>query len=347
MKEEKMNVFKTWMKLILLPQYYVTLGLVIFLFCLPALYESAFYTQVMIMVIFFAYLTACWNIISGYAGQLSIGNATFMMIGAYTSTLLFINLGLSPWIGMIVGGIIAAFAGFLIGYPTFRLRGAYFSIATIVWAEGLRKIVENTEHIGKLTIGGAEGLTLPLLHHAFLQYQFVDKIYYYYIILIMMFGILYVTYRIDRSKIGYYLTAIREDEEAAQALSINVRKYKLIALMISAFCTALAGTFYAQLMLYIEPNGVGGLPISIEMLLLGVIGGRGTILGPVLGAFLLVPIREMTRTYVGTTYLGAHLVIYGLIMVVVILFLPHGIEGPIKKGFLRLTGRGSRTNPVS
>ena len=315
------------------------LSLIAFLFLLPVFLGSAFFTQVLIMIVFFAYLTACWNIISGYAGQLSIGNAAFMMIGAYTSTLLFMKLGITPWIGMIAGGLLAAAAALLIGYPTFRLRGAYFSIATIVWSEGLRKIFENTEKIGNLTFGGAEGLTIPLMHNAPLQYQFIDKDYYYYIILILMLIIVYLTYRIDRAKIGYYLTAIREDEDAAQALGINVRRFKLKAFMISAFFTALGGTFYAQLMLYIEPHGVGGLSLSIEMLLLGVIGGRGTIMGPILGAFLLVPVREMARTYIGSTYLGAHFVLYGLIMVIVILFLPHGIEEPIKRGWSRLIQR--------
>lgn len=318
------------------PQNYLGLGLVALLFLFPAFIKSMFYIQVMILVIFFAYLTSCWNILSGYAGQLSIGNAVFVMIGAYTSTLLFANLGLTPWIGMFIGGALAVFVGILVGYPTFRLRGAYFAIATIAVAEGLRKIVENTERIGKLNIGGAEGLTIPLLHHAPFQYQFVNKVYYYYIILIFMFVGLYVTYRIDRSKIGYYLTAIREDEDAAQALGIDGRKYKLLAISVCAFFTALAGSFYAQLMLYIEPSGVGGLSLSIEMLLLGVIGGRGTILGPVIGAFCLVPVREMARTYIGTTYLGAHLVIYGSIMAIVILFLPHGIEEPIKKVYFGL-----------
>jgi branched-chain amino acid transport system permease protein len=322
------------------PQGALGLILIAFLFLLPVLLDSAFYNQVLIMIVFFAYLTACWNVISGYAGQLSIGNAAFMMIGAYTSTILFMMLGVTPWVGMIAGGGVAALASFLIGYPTFRLRGAYFSIATIVWAEGLRKIFENTEKIGKLHFGGAEGLTIPLMHNSPFFFQFVDKIYYYYIILTLMLLILYVTFRIDRSKIGYYLTAIREDEDAAQALGINVRRYKLTAFMISAFFTAIGGTFYAQLILYIEPNGVGGLSLSIEMLLLGVIGGRGTILGPILGAFLLVPIREMARTYIGSTYLGAHLVIYGLIMVVVILFLPHGIEGPIKNACARIARKG-------
>ena len=319
------------------PANLVLLFAAAFLLAIPRIVESAFYIQVLIMIVFFAYLTACWNIISGYAGQLSIGNAVFVMIGAYTSTFLFAELNISPWIGMIAGGLCAAAAAFLIGFPAFRLRGAYFSIATIVWAEGLRKIVENTDHIGKLHVGGAEGLTIPLLDQSLLYYQFEDKSYYYYTILLMMFAVVALTYWIDRSKLGYYLTAIREDEDAAKALGINVRKYKLIAFMICAFLTALAGTFYAQLMLYIEPSGVGGLPLSIEMLLLGVIGGRGTILGPILGAFLLVPIREMARTYIGTTYLGAHLVIYGSLMVIVILFLPHGIEEPAKRAILRLT----------
>ena len=330
-----------WLRL---PRNWLLVFVMALAICVPAIVQSAFWLQVLIMVVFFAYLTACWNIVAGYAGQLSIGHAAFVMIGAYTSSLLFIELGISPWLGMLAGGLLAALAGFVVGYPTFRIRGSYFAIATIVWAEGLRKIFENTERIGRVTIGGAEGLTIPLLHHAALQYQFDDKAYYYYVILAMTAGMVYLTYRIDRSKMGYYLTAIREDEDAARALGINVRKYKLLALVISAFFTALAGTYYAQLFLYIEPLGVGGLPISIEMLLLGVIGGRGTILGPILGASFLVPVRELARTYVGTTYLGAHLVIYGLIMAAVILFLPHGIEEPVRKLFGRLGGSSEATN---
>ena len=321
------------------PSKILLLTALVILLAIPLLVESPFFLQVMIMIIFFAYLTACWNIISGYAGQLSIGNAAFVMIGAYTSTLLFSECGLTPWIGMFVGGICAAAVAFLIGYPTFRLRGAYFSIATIVWAEGLRKIFENTERIGSMYFGGAEGLTIPLMHHAVGYYQFDDKSYYYYTILLLTLGVIALTYAIDRSKLGYYLTAIREDQDAARALGINVRKYKLIAFMITAFLTALAGTFYAQLILYIEPGGVGGLQLSISFLLIGVIGGRGTIFGPILGAFLLVPIQELARLYIGTTYIGAHLVIYGALMVGVILFLPYGIEEPIRKAVEWLDSR--------
>jgi len=318
------------------PKHYIGLFLVLLLLAFPLVVTSSFYIQIMIMVLFFAYLSSCWNIISGYAGQLSIGQAVFLMVGAYTSSLLFSNLGLSPWIGMLIGGLLAVVLGLLIGYPTFRLRGAYFAIATIVWAEGLRKIVENTEYIGGLKIGGAEGLTIPLIHHSLANYQFVNKTYYYYIMLGLMLLIIYLTYRIDRSKLGYYLSAVREDEDAARALGVDVRKYKLMAMAISAFFTALAGTFYAQLLLYIEPVDIGGIALSIEMLLIGVIGGRGTIIGPIVGAFLLVPCKELVRTYTGTTYIGAHLVFYGAIMVAVILFFPQGLERPFRRCYLGL-----------
>ena len=321
------------------PQKYLVLCLVAILFLFPFLVRSGYYIQVMIMIIYFAYLSSCWNILAGYAGQLSIGNAAFVLIGAYIPTLLSLNLGLTPWIGMLIGGLVAAFLGFIVGYPTFRLRGAYFAISTMVLAEGLMRVVENIEYIGKVQIGGAEGLCLPMYHNSPFQFQFVDKNYYYYIILIMMLAVVYITYRIDRSKMGYYLWAIREDEDAAEALGVDVRKYKLLACIVSGFFTALAGTFYAQLMLYFDPVGVGGVSLSIEMVLIGVIGGRGTIIGPIIGAFLLIPIREMSRLYVGTTFLGAHLVIAGSILVIVILFFPHGVELPIMKLFNRICER--------
>ncbi len=179
-------------------------------------------------------------------------------------------------------------------------------------------------------INGARGILLPLKGHAPIYYQFLDKRYFYYIILVMLVIIFYITYRIARSKLGYYLMAGGEEKEAAEALGINVPRCKLIAMAISTFFTALGGTFYMQLVHYIYPRGIVSLDLSFEIAFIAIIGGRGTLLGPIVGAVLLVPSAELTRTYLGGSYEGIHLMLYGAVLMAVMLFKPRGLMEPLE-----------------
>jgi branched-chain amino acid transport system permease protein len=203
-----------------------------------------------------------WNIIGGFAGQYSFGHAAFLGIGAYTSTLMYLNLGISPWLGMIVGGIVAALAGAVISYPCFRLRGAFFSLATIAFAEMLRVGGELTDTVFGILINGARGLVIPPVGDSLWALQFRDKESYAYVIYGLLLVTLAVAFTVKNSRLGYYLAAIGDDEDAVKSLGIDTARAKLIALLVSAFFTAVAGSFYAQMVLFItharsEPRSVG------------------------------------------------------------------------------------------
>ncbi len=305
----------------------------------PFFIQSPAFFQFMILILWYAYLTTSWNLVGGFAGVLPLGHAAFAGIGAYTSSVLFIHYGLTPWVGMFVGALLAAIVGVIIGTPTFKLRGAYFALATIAICEALRVVLENTQKFLGFDINGARGILLPLKGHSPINYQFLDKRYFYYIIVVMLAVIFYITYRIARSKLGYYLMAGGEEKEAAEALGINVAKCKLVAMAISTFFTAMGGTFYMQFVHYIYPRGIVSLDLSFEIAFIAIIGGRGTLLGPIVGAILLVPAAELTRTYLGGSYEGVHLMLYGAVLMAVMLFKPRGIMEPLEAFYRWLLGK--------
>lgn len=282
-----------------------------------------YFIHVLIMILFYGYLGTSWNILGGYAGQFSFGHAAFFGIGAYTSTLAFVNWQISPWIGMVFGGLLGLLLGLFIGSLCFHygLRGPYFALATLAFSELLRLISLNLELTGK-----AIGLLIPLRGNAPLSLQHESKIFYYFVILLMLIGALWMTRRIDGGKIGDYFSALRENEDSAEAIGVNTFAFKLLAISISGFLTALGGTFYAQYFLYIDPEVTFGVGNSIEIFLRPIVGGMGTVYGPVIGAFVLGPLGELTRGMLGG-YQGVHLMIYGAILVGVIVFLPKGIYG--------------------
>lgn len=289
---------------------------------------------IFIMIFYYAHLGQSWNILTGYAGQISLGHAAFAGIGAYTSTKLFLAFGLSPWLGMLLGGLLATAAGLFVGFLGFRfgVRGVYFAILTLAFAEILRLIVLHLDVLGR-----SYGLFVPFGGHNPVNFQFAGKSAYYYISLALMLLSSAVVWLIARSKLGYYVVSIREDEDAAESLGVNAFRYKLIAISISAFLTALGGSFYAQYFLYIHPDINIGVPLSIEIILRPIVGGMGTVLGPLLGSFLLTPLGEFSRSYLAEHgYVGLHLVIYGALMVAVVMFLPRGIISFLERRFVRL-----------
>lgn len=306
---------------------------------IPVIFRNPAFLQLMVLVLLYGYLTTSWNLVGGFAGVLPLGHTLFAGIGAYTSTLLFIELGLTPWIGMFVGAFLAMIAGFLIGLPTLKLRGAYFALSSIAFLEGFRVVTENTKVLFGVKINGPQGLLLPLKGNSLYYFQFDNKIWYYYVILIMTAIVLYITYKVSVSRLGYYLMAGGEDKEAAEALGVNVFRCKMIAMMMSTFLTALGGTFYAQLVRYIYPKGIMNLEFAFEIAFIAIVGGRGTIAGPILGSFLLVPVAELTRIYLGGSYLGIHLAVYGLVLMLVMIFQPRGITEPLTKIYNNILDR--------
>jgi branched-chain amino acid transport system permease protein len=315
------------------------IGVLVAAFALPLVVRSATYLHILVLLYFYAYLTTSWNLVGGFAGVLPLGHAAFVGIGAYTSTILSLQYGISPWIGMLVGGAIATVVGVLIGLPTFKMRGAYFALATIAFAEGIRVIVENLDYLGPFNINGPRGLQIPPLETGFANFMFAGKEPYYYIILVMLLAVLLLTWIISRSKLGYYLNAGGEEPEAAMALGVNVARAKLIAMAMSSFLTALAGTFYAQFSLYIHPKSIISLDLSFEIAFIALIGGRGSIAGPILGALLLRPVGDFSRIYFGDTLPGMHLIIFGLVLILVMHYQPRGLQEPLTRLYTALVDR--------
>jgi branched-chain amino acid transport system permease protein len=301
------------------------------LLTVPLAVTDEYYLHVLIATLYFAYMASAWNIVCGYTGQLSLGHSALSGIGGYISTLLLINAGLSPWIGMFVGALWATVVGVLVGWPCFRLRGPYFALTTIAFAEILRIWTENTEEIFGIELRGAQGLSVPLKGHVPTLFQFDGKVPYYYIILAMLVAVMAITWWMERSRMGFYLKAIRADQDGAEALGVNSARYLLSAMAVSSFLTALGGSFYAQYFRYINPERNMGLDFSIELALMGIVGGQGTVVGPILGAFLLTPAGEITRATLGGKFPGLHIVIYGLVLILAMLFLPKGLIQPLRR----------------
>jgi branched-chain amino acid transport system permease protein len=308
-------------------------------FALPLVLRSPTYLHILILLYLYAYLTTSWNLVGGFAGVLPLGHSAFVGIGAYTSTVLSLQYGISPWAGMLVGALLSAVVGVIIGLPTFKMRGAYFALATIAFAEGIRVMVENIDYLGPLQLNGPRGLQIPPLKIGLASFMFATKEPYYYIILVMLAGVIALTYVISRSKLGYYLVAGGEEPEAAQALGVNVARAKLIAMAMSSFLTAFAGTFWAQFTLYIHPKSVMSLDISFEIAFIALIGGRGSIAGPVLGALLLRPVSDFSRIYFGSTLPGLHLIIFGVVLILVMLYQPRGLQEPLTRIYNRAMDR--------
>ncbi|WP_024706901.1 branched-chain amino acid ABC transporter permease, partial [Martelella sp. AD-3] len=241
----------------------------------PFVFSNPYSLSIVILVLLYAYLAYAWNLIGGIGGQLSLGHAAWFGIGAYSSTVLFIDFGLTPWIGMLAGAVIAGALAALIGLPCFRLRGAYFALATIAATMVLRIIVENTHGL----LGGPRGLEVTLLRDAPAMFQHTRKEFYYAVAVVMVGLAFFINRAVLRSRFGAYLTAIRNDQEAALALGVNVRRYKLMAYVLSAAMTAIGGTFYAQFVLFISPEKVFGVALSVQIAVVCIIGGRGALWG--------------------------------------------------------------------
>jgi branched-chain amino acid transport system permease protein len=313
-------------------------ALAIILLGLPFLVKSAFTLDIFIRILLFAFIGTAWNLMGGYAKQLSLGHVAYFGLGAYTSTLLQIDFDISPWIGMLAGGVVAALASLPIGWLCFRLRGPYFTIATIATAQVLMLIFLKFRDFA----WGAEGTTIPNLGNAPLMMQFEAKSAYYYVALGLLVVGLAVTFLVERSFIGYYLVAIGENEEAAEAIGVDAPRMKRDIYMMSAFLTALAGTFYIQYIYFIDPATAFNFSISIEAALVSIVGGIGTLWGPVIGTVLLETTSALLQSWLGSSIGGIQLTVYSLILMAVILWRPTGIMGFISE----IWGRRFRARPA-
>ncbi len=301
---------------------YALLAALLALLALLPLFLDQYLLGILIMVFYYAYLGQSWNILTGYTGHISLGHALYVGVGAYTSTYLAMSAGISPWLGMLLGGLLASLLGLAIGFLGFRfgLRGVYFVILTIAFAEIGRLVVSHLEWLG-----GFSGLFIDF-KPSFANFQFRGNTAYYYIALGLVVFSAAVVRLLELSKPGRFMVAIREDETAAQALGVDSFRYSMISITLSAFMTALGGTFYANYIFYIKPGAVMGMGLSIEIILAPIIGGVGTVLGPILGSFILTPLGEVSRAYLSSQGLeGLHLIIYGVLAILVVLFMRRGV----------------------
>ena len=302
---------------------------------LPLVVTQPSYQNFLILILMGAQLGVAWNILGGYAGQVSLGHAVFYGIGAYTSTVLSVKLGLSPWLGAPLGGLVAVAFSLAMGWPCFRLKGHYFAMATIAVAEIAQVLVTNSD-----VLEGAVGLSLPMAPTGWAPMVFAtSKVPYYSLILGLLGLTLAVGWAIERSYIGYFFRAIKDEPEAARAVGVSLTRYKLVAIAASSFLTALGGTFYAQKELFIDPGSTFSTAISIKIALLAILGGVGSLFGPVLGAVILITIEEYSRILFGSTGAGTDMIIYALLIIVVAVYSPSGLMGVLRNLGRRVAAR--------
>jgi branched-chain amino acid transport system permease protein len=303
---------------------YFGLGVLVMAY-IPLLPTSDYALTVLINVMYGIYLCICWNLTFGYAGLFSVGHQAFVGIGAYTSTLLYLNYRISPWIGMFAGAFLSAILGIILTFFCYhyRIRGLFFAIVTLAFAMLIQSLFMVWDYAH-----ASLGIWL-VLKDAPVDCFFMDRAPYYWIILTLVTIALGVTYLIERLRIGFYLTAIREDEDAAEAVGVPSSRYKVIIMAISAFMVSLAGTFYAQFYLYIHPENVLSIMPVITMQLGTMVGGAGTLFGPVIGWAFFALFDEMLRwlPFGSLTMAATSRITYGLLLMLVIIFFPTGIIG--------------------
>lgn len=293
----------------------------------PLVFTRPFPQDLAIKVFLFGGLAAGWNILGGFTGQVSLGNAIFFGIGAYSAALVQTRLETVPWVGIPLGMGAAVLVGLFIGFPCFRLKGHYFAMATLAIGE-----VVQTVFINWKWAGGAIGLYIPIRDDTWTHFQFVTtKLPYYYAALAFVLSVLLLSAWLMRSRTGYRFRAIKEDQDAARSLGVSARGYKLMAMGFSAAFTAAGGWLYAQYVLFIDPHSVFPMMLSIQVVLLAILGGVGTLFGPLVGALILIPLSEFTRIYIGGTGSGLDLIAYGLLIIVFAVLQPRGVMGLFRK----------------
>lgn len=318
---------------------------------IPLVVHNDYYLHLLILALMWVVIGSAWNLLAGYTGQVSFGDAAFFGTGAYTAGLLVIHWGWSAWWGLLLGGIMAVVIAFPFGWICFRLRGAYFALATLALNEVLRHVATIWESFTQGMVG------------VMIMQSYISKLPYYYIALALAASAIIIIRFVMRSRLGYYFLSIREDQDAAESLGVNTHFYKMLSLVIAAWLTGVAGALYMNYMGFIDPHVVFSLhDISIMAILVGIVGGVGTTYGPAVGAFIMVLVQEMFRT-AGFGYIKAaakftdvqflisaseqltkgHALGFGILVVLVIRYMPNGVVGDWGKLMtaLRLSKKGT------
>ena len=289
---------------------------------LPLLLDPrGYWIRVLTLTLLFAAMAQAWNIVGGLANQMSLGHAAFFGIGAYTSTVLLLKFGLSPWLGMLAGGALGAVAAFAIAIPTMRLQGHYFALATLAFGEVMRVIA----NVWASLTGGPGGLSVPFTPPGFAAYSFKFLRPHAYIALAALIVVTVIFEMIRRGAMGYRLRAIRENSAAAEVIGVDTTRVKLQAAVLSGTLMAMLGTLYAQVAVFFDPDTVFSIAaISIRVAMIAIIGGVGTATGPILGAFFIIPLEELMNDLLSSRAAGLSQFVFGVILIGVILWRPRG-----------------------
>ena len=286
----------------------------------PLLLSSPFQQRLGARVLLYAIAASAWNIVGGYAGQVSVGHVVFFGCGAYAAMASYAKFGLSPLVGIPGGIVLAVGLAAIIGVPTLRLSGHYFSMATIAVAETMRLVVTNTEWLG-----AAVGLSGPTVPRNVFDLSFLSALPYYYLFLAVLVLTLLITWWMTSSRMGFYLRAIKDSERAARSLGAPASRTKLYAYMLSAALTSVAGALYAMMFGFVDPESGLGILISVKILIIAALGGAGLLFGPLVGAAILVPLEEISNSWLGGKGAGLTFVLYGAIIVLIARFQPGGL----------------------
>jgi branched-chain amino acid transport system permease protein len=278
------------------------------------------YERLGALVLLGAIGASAWNIVGGYAGQVSVGHAVFFGFGAYASVVVYTHLGWPPIAGAPLGMGLSVLLAAVIGVPTLRLSGHYFSMATIAVGELVRVLSSTSEFLG-----GAQGLGGPAIPRTVFDLSFLSARPFYYIFLVVLVLLLGLTWSIERGRMGFYLRAIKDSERAARSLGVSAGRYKLYAYMLSGAFTALAGSLYLCMFGFVDPESGFGILISVKMVVMAALGGAGQLFGPLVGALILVPLEELSNSLLGGRGAGLTFVVYGAIIVIIARFLPSGL----------------------
>jgi branched-chain amino acid transport system permease protein len=306
---------------------------------LPVFVRGIFIQGIFISIFFYTGLTAAWNI-PVFGGKLSLGHAAFFGLGAYTAAILYVDYGVIPWIGVFASILVSLLGALVLTPPLILLRGPFFTLASLAFAEVLRLVAIYWKGL----TGGSVGINIPF-EPGWQNLTFQSNVPFYYISLVLAAASVGISYVIYRRAFGYHLRAAASDEEAAQALGINTRRYHVVALLWSAGIAGMLGAFYAFYLYTLEPNTFFSLPLfSLQPALNGIIGGMGTVWGPVVGSAVMTPLAEFLRVYLGGVQQGLNFLIYGLVLILIVQTIPGGIVSVLSRLSRRLGFRSEEAS---
>lgn len=306
------------------------LALAAFLILFPHLFKSNYVRNLAVLTCMWAIGGQAWNMLSGYGSRYSMGHAMFFGIGAYSAAVLYTKYSISPWLGMIVGMIVSSLLAVIVGFPTYKLSPSYYGMATMGMVLTIQAIFLNWKWVGD-----ARGIFIPLLRKVSIpDFQFANnKVYYYYVVLILLVITYSVVYFVTKSRLGFYIRAMKEDELACQSLGVDIMLNLQIVGIISASMASIAGTVYAQYMLYIDPTSVYNSITSNNFILSATLGGIATIAGPLIGAVIFIPSGELIRGWIGGTGKAFDQILWGFIIIIIAIYRPSGILGWFKEHY--------------